>query len=163
MKTEITNMEIVEKSILINRMGIVQAYMYRTALHDAGRAGSFRPRQKNDCTVRAVALATQIGYDEAYELLAAAGRKCSKGFAFKPWADQAAINGYRFEWQGVRKQRGRPRLGLALFCQLYPTGTYIVLVKRHVLTVIDGVCHDCFISDAQQPVQGFWRVIRDCL
>lgn len=156
-------MEIIERKILINRMGIVQAYMHRTALQDAGRANSFRPRQKNDCTVRAVALATQISYDAAYELLAAAGRKCSKGFAFKPWAAAAVVNGYGFEWQAVRKQRGRPRLGLALFCQFYPTGTYIVLVKRHVLTVIDGVCHDCFISDAQQPVQGFWQVVKDPL
>lgn len=41
---------------------------------DAGRSASRRPRQKNDCTVRALALARGLTYDEAYDTLKAAGR-----------------------------------------------------------------------------------------
>lgn len=34
---------------------------------DAGRSESRRPRQKNDCTVRALALALELRYDDAYD------------------------------------------------------------------------------------------------
>jgi len=152
--------EIVEKSLIINRMGLPQTYIHRTALHDAGRGSSKRVRQKNDCTVRAIATATRITYDEAYELLAKAGRACSKGFAFAPWADKAVVNGCSFQWQILRKQRGKARVNIAVFCKQYGQGTYIIKVRRHVLTVIDGMCHDCFISDGLRAVEGFWRVVR---
>lgn len=152
--------EIVEKSLMINRMGLLHPYIHRTALHDAGRAASKRSRQKNDCTVRAIATATRITYDEAYELLAKAGRVCSKGFAFAPWADKAVVNDHRFIWQRLRKQRGKARVNIAVFCKQYGQGTYIIRVRRHVLTVIDGICHDCFISDGLRAVEGFWRVVR---
>lgn len=47
---------------------------------DAGRAKSRRPRQKNDCTVRALALARSLHYDAAYDDLKKAGRGCSERF-----------------------------------------------------------------------------------
>ncbi len=153
--------EIVEKSLMINRMGLLHPYIHRTALHDAGRAASKRSRQKNDCTVRAIATATRITYDEAYELLANAGRVCSKGFAFAPWAEKAVVNGCSFQWQILRKQRGKARVNIAVFCKQYGQGTYIIKVRRHVLTVIDGMCHDCFISDGLRAVEGFWRVVKN--
>lgn len=57
---------------------------------DAGRSASRRARQRNDCTVRALAMVHEMPYDQAYDLLAAAGRKCGKGFQFKTWMkDQA--------------------------------------------------------------------------
>ena len=153
--------EIIEKSLLINRMGLLHPYIHRTALHDGGRGQSKRPRQKNDCTVRAIATATHITYDEAYELLAKAGRVCSKGFAFAPWADKAVVNGCSFHWQALRKQPGKPRVNIAVFCKQYKQGTYIIKVKRHVLAVINGLCHDCFISDGLRAVEGFWRVVKN--
>lgn len=46
---------------------------------DAGRSQSKRPRQSNDCTVRALALALDCPYDQAYDTLKTAGRIASRG------------------------------------------------------------------------------------
>ncbi len=55
---------------------------------DGGRASSSRPRQRNDCTVRALAIAGGLSYDDAYDLLKEAGRKCSRGFQFSAWLNR---------------------------------------------------------------------------
>jgi hypothetical protein len=39
------------------------------SFNDGGRQLSKRPRQRNDCTVRAVAIACDFSYDSAYDLL----------------------------------------------------------------------------------------------
>lgn len=52
---------------------------------DAGRYGSRRPRQKNDCTVRALALAMGLPYDEAYDRLKEAGRRCGDRCIYSAW------------------------------------------------------------------------------
>lgn len=58
---------------------------YPLVITDAGRSTSKRPRQRDDCTVRAVAIALDLSYDDAYELLASAGRKCGKRFQLDDW------------------------------------------------------------------------------
>jgi hypothetical protein len=52
---------------------------------DGDRQRSKRPRQRNDCTVRAIAIACALSYDSAYDLLLKADvRKCSRGIRVRP-------------------------------------------------------------------------------
>jgi len=44
---------------------------------------SKRPRQRNDCTVRAIAIACDFSYDSAYDLLKANGRRSSRGIRLR--------------------------------------------------------------------------------
>ena len=58
--------------------------------NDGGRASSKRPKQKNDCVVRAIAVAFNLPYDDVYETMADLGRKCGRGTDKDAW--QSWIN-----------------------------------------------------------------------
>lgn len=121
---------------------------------DAGRSASKRPRQGNDCTVRALATARNLGYDEAYELLKKAGRACSKGFTFsvwikdKPWAK-------RISFPAVK---GQPRMNPVTFVAQYPKGTYICQVAKHVFTCVDGIIHDTGKIRDNRCIYTAWQI-----
>lgn len=121
---------------------------------DGGRASSTRPKQKNDCTVRALAIARNLPYDEAYDVLKDAGRKSSLGFDFvkwietQPWATKIAF-------PAVKGQR---RMTPAQFCRDFPKGTFILRVTKHVFTVKDGVIYDAFENRPDRCVYACWSV-----
>ena len=48
--------------------------MFQYQFNDGGRSQSKRPKQKNDCTVRALAVSAQMSYDDAYTILKKYGR-----------------------------------------------------------------------------------------
>lgn len=124
---------------------------------DAGRSTSRRPRQKNDCTVRALALATGSTYDEAYEALAAAGRKCAGRFHFGRWAKDATFNGHRFVWRPFPAIKGELRMNPVRFAMANPKGSFILRVSKHVLAAVDGVLMD---DSAEQGSSGLeWRCV----
>lgn len=121
---------------------------------DGGRASSNRSKQKNDCTVRALAIARNLPYDEAYDVLKDAGRKSSRGFDFvkwietQPWATKIAF-------PAVKGQR---RMTPAQFCRDFPKGTFILRVTKHVFVVKDGVIHDAFENRPDRCVYACWSV-----
>jgi len=105
---------------------------------DAGRSSSRRPQQKNDCTVRAIALAKSMSYDDAYDLLSDAGRKSGCRFEFSKWiASQPWAT--KFSFPAVKGQR---RMNPATFCRQHSVGTFIVKTAKHVFVVKDGVAYD---------------------
>lgn len=107
-------------------------------LTDAGRSGSRRPKQKLDCTVRAYAVAASISYDEAYELLASAGRQSGKRFRMQAFFEQHKP----FAKLSFPAVKGQPRMNVSKFCETYPQGTYVIKTAKHVMAVVDGVLHD---------------------
>ncbi len=113
---------------------------YPIIYSDAGRSQSKRPKQSNDCAVRALALARNLPYDEAYDLLAEAGRKCSRGFHLQKWLpEQPWVK--KLSFQAVKGQR---RMNPARFCAEFKTGTFICRVAKHVFVVKDGVVFDTY-------------------
>lgn len=127
-------------------------YQWRCA--DGGRSQSKRKAQKNDCTVRALAIARSIPYDDAYDILKDAGRKCSRGFDFVGWiADQPWAA--KIAFPAVKGQR---RMNPAQFCREYPQGTFILRVSKHVFAVVDGVVHDTFENRPDRCVYCAWRI-----
>ena len=105
---------------------------------DGGRQRSKRPRQKNDCTVRAIAIACSISYDCAYDLLKANGRKCSRGIRLRPLLERALLNEYRFEWIAFPAIKGYLRMYPGDFCKIFPRGRWIIKTAKHVSTVVQG-------------------------
>lgn len=124
---------------------------------DAGRAQSRRPRQSNDCTVRALALATGTDYDDAYDTLAAAGRRCARGFHFRAWAKGATFNGFSFEWAAFPAVKGDWRMNPVRFAIAHPEGRFILKTAKHVLAVVDGVIMDS--TPRQGPMGLEWRCV----
>lgn len=119
-----------------------QTSSYPFQLNDAGRSTSKRPKQKNDCTVRAVALARALPYDTAYELMAEEGRKSGTGFDLVKWLDNQ-------DWAkkiAFPAVKGQKRMNPVSFTETYPKGIYICRVAKHVFTVIDGA-----VMDTEKP------------
>jgi len=123
---------------------------------DAGRSKSRRPRQKNDCTVRALALARGLGYDDAYERLKAAGRDCGQRFDLGRWLGGQAW-ATKIPFPAIK---GQPRMTPADFRRRYPVGTYICRVSKHVFVFIDGVVHDDAPLRDDRCIYTAWKIER---
>lgn len=128
---------------------------------DAGRSQSRRPRQNNDCTVRAIAKATGMDYDLAYDLLKSSGRKSHQGFDFTQWVRRhSVINGRLLTWKPLQAVKGQRRETVATFVASHQQGIYILSIANHVMTLIDGVIYDTFESDPSKCVYGYVEVVR---
>lgn len=127
---------------------------------DAGRSKSKRSKQKNDCTVRAVVETVGLPYDEVYDILAEAGRKCGRGFDFKTWAPTVEINGYVFKWISFPAVKGQRRMNPVDFCMRYRTGKYIARTAGHVMAVVDGAIRDTSPPYDERCIYGAFEVIK---
>jgi len=140
--------------------GVVRPLTVYFKKTDSGRSISRRARQINDCTVRALAAATDTPYDAAYDLLAEAGRKCSRGFHFRAWAVNAEVNGYTFRWRPFQAVKGQDRMNPAKFCTEFNQGRWIVRTAKHVMAVIDGVVHDTIAPSPVRCIYGAWECVK---
>lgn len=121
---------------------------------DAGRSTSSRSKQKNDCTVRAIALTRELPYDTAYDMLAQAGRPCSKGFHIGEWLEkQPGVTKLSFP-----AVKGQSRMNPQTFAKQFPHGRYICRTAKHVYAVIDGVAHDIHRSRPNRCIYTAWRI-----
>lgn len=128
--------------------------------NDGGRSTSKRSKQKNDCTVRALALATKTPYDEVYEVLASHGRKCSQGIFFWKWLksiDNTVLD-HRFDRTSFPAVKGLRRMNPVRFCEEHPRGTYICTTAGHVFAVIDGVVQDDHQTYDERCIYSAWFV-----
>lgn len=122
-------------------------------------------KEKNDCTVRALALATGTSYAEAHVALADDDRRTGKGHDFKGWLyrlawQEKSYHGFIFDWFAFKAVRGESRMTRDKFCREYPVGAYILREAKHVFAVIDGVAHDTGKSYEGRCVYGAWKVTK---
>ncbi len=118
---------------------------------DGGRAASNRPKEKKDCSVRAVALACEVDYADAHYELKQLGRKDNEGFHLEWTLDRLHTTGEWFFSRKVAKLAfpavaGQPRMNVERFCQVNPVGVFILRMSHHFACVRDGVlfdAHDC--------------------
>jgi hypothetical protein len=134
---------------------------------DGGRAQSRRRRSKidrGDCTVRAVAIACGISYDEAIDVLNPDGSGTSivnGRFLFDHVMADSTINGWRFEWISFPTVKGQPRMNSPTFSRQFPVGRFICVEANHVVAWIDGVRHDLFAPYERRCIYGAWRLVAE--
>lgn len=119
--------------------------------NDAGRSRSIRPKQKNDCTVRALALGFNLDYDTAYNFCMEQGRKSHAGFHLQKLLDKYSrfeknLFDRRIIKHSFPAEKGIERMNVGKFCHSHPKGIYIIREAGHVAAVIDGVLNDLDIS-----------------
>jgi hypothetical protein len=125
---------------------------------DGGRSESRRPRQASDCTVIALAVAADLPYDEAYDILKDAGRKSHRGFNFRAWADNQIVRDWFFEWVSFPAVKGQRRMNPVRFCCEFPKGRYIARVAKHVVAVVDGTMYATFPERDDRCIYGVWAL-----
>lgn len=129
--------------------------------NDGGRNKSKRPKQKNDCTVRALVITTGMKYDEVYDILKDSGRKASKIFDLDGWLksnDTVKILGKKFNLMTFPPIKGQKRMNPKTFSEVFPKGVFICRTARHVFAVIDGVQHDTFQERSDRCIYKAWKV-----
>lgn len=126
--------------------------------HDGGRSGSKRPKQKQDCVVRAVAIVLSVDYDKVYESFSEMGRKCSRGTEKDLWQNYLSFCN-KLEKISFPPIKGQPRMNLDRFCEEYKQGKFILQMAGHLTTVIDGTVHDDFKPREFGCVYAAWKLI----
>lgn len=112
--------------------------------------------ETNDCVVRAISSAFEMHYDEAHQFVKVKfGRKDRKGTSFfvggmrRMVGDKVKINGKSFETMGneyghvsyevkVKGQMVKRNMTTGTFIKKYPVGKYLVVVRGHAFSIIDG-------------------------
>lgn len=105
-----------------------------------------RPQTKNDCTVRAMHIASGIPYDMCYLAIALCGRRNNSGSRMSDW-----IRAYQ-------------KVGLCLpehridRHDPIPTDNVIYLTYRHIVAIKDGRHSDGMYASAPKRIRLAWRI-----
>lgn len=113
-----------------------------------------RGRRVNDCTVRAISLATGRTWDETFEELS----KFAQAQAIMP-DDVIYIDEYlerRFE--KICGCKGNIKIPVGEFVRSHPNGIYLITMNGHITCSIDGCIYDTF-NPKDRIVWDAYRVI----
>jgi len=112
----------------------------RQNFNDLRTVGDVNYKDRNFCTVAALACTLDWSFGKAHRHMAKHGRKNGRGMFEEDWAPaiaEAAIKaGKRFV---PYRDTGKT---LKRFCKDNPNGTFYVKVRGHALAIVDGVMHD---------------------
>ena len=112
---------------------------------DAGRR-TYKPTEKNDCTVRAIAKIFNMSYKRAHSFCEGMGRRERKGYPLPYWLYQCWVNkqmvlGKKLEHRFYLAEM--PRYTVREFIELKASkGTFMIQVDEHVFAVINGIIYD---------------------
>ncbi len=116
--------------------------------NDGGRAAAGYKGKTGDCVVRAVAIATELSYQQVYDALSEGCKNERKS------KKSSARNGVHVRRKWFKDYMAKlnwtwvPTMGIGTGCKVHltdgelPGGRLIVTVSKHWTAVIDGVIHD---------------------
>lgn len=123
--------------------------------NDGGRAAAGFKGTTGDCGVRALAIAAQMPYKKAYDLVNANARYAPRKGKRKGRRTSARGGVWRQDFRRIMARLGwtwTPTMGVGTGCIVHlnaselPKGRIIVSLSRHYAAVIDGALHDSFDS-----------------
>ena len=110
--------------------------------------------ERNDCTVRALKIATGCKYYDAYRFLSNAGRKSNRGFYIE---NVLKTSSFYFGCQFTKLKFRKP-ITLRKFITNNSKGTFYVRKRGHVFVVKDGVVYDEVKPGQYSMVLMAWKV-----
>lgn len=114
-------------------------------------------REKNDCAVRALALAAKLSYQDAYDLVQAHGRRRDEPTFHCSRLYDNLFPGRRIE--AIGGILDIPTVGQ--FLKAYPMGRYVCLIKGHAFAVRDGAVYDTLWIALKTHVWYVWDTTED--
>lgn len=133
--------------------------------NDGGRKAAGYKGDAGDCVTRAIAIAAEMPYQVAYELVndsaefehARKGKQSSARTGVRKPTTRKVLASIGWKWT--------PTMQIGQGCKVHlrgdelPAGRLIVQVSRHLVAVIDGVIHDTHDSsrDGKRCVYGYWE------
>ncbi|HEY6464767.1 MAG TPA: hypothetical protein VIY69_02170 [Candidatus Acidoferrales bacterium] len=134
---------------------------------DGGRKAAGYKGKAGDCVVRAIAIATELPYQEIYDKVNALARRERTGTR-KRGKSNARTGVYKGTTHKLLESLGwhwTPTMEIGSGCRVHlranelPAGRLLVSVSGHMTTVIDGVIHDTHDPSRRgtRCVYGYWR------
>jgi len=125
--------------------------------------------EANDCTVRALANASGMPYKLAHKIMAKAGRKVGHGMTADEWVPVLNRLGFTLEaiygtTRGAKYMSfktgmsARPGITLENLIPRLGNGRFIIKIRGHVLTVVDGNVIDYGHNSAGSRVQAVYKL-----
>ncbi len=133
--------------------------LYSNSWKETEKNSVLAAMERNDCVVHAIASACKVSYEEAHafvkDIFKRRDKKGTRNVMLKMSELSKAFNvkvtelGEKDE-KGVKKltqsyrMHGKTKVGrytTVSFIKKFPTGTYIMFVRGHAFTIIDGVVH----------------------
>ena len=136
---------------------------------DGGRATAGYKGGAGDCVTRAIAIATEIPYQEVYDGLNALAKSAPKYASQKRSRSSVARNGVPkptiLEYLDQRGWTWVPTMQIGSGCRVHlradelSSGRIICKLSKHVCAVIDGVVYDTHdpTRDGTRCVYGYWH------
>lgn len=135
--------------------------------HDGGRAAAGFKGSTGDCATRAIAIATDLSYQEAYDLVNKHG-KAERRSKKRRSKSSARTGVYGPTMRRIMAELGwewTPTMKVGQGCKTHlkadelPSGKLIVSLSRHYAAVIDGVVHDNHDPrrGGTRCVYGYWQ------
>ena len=120
-------------------------------LNDGGRSQSKRQKQKSDCTVIATAIAFDMSYDDAFDIMNISGRTNNKGIVYSQFLKTIP--------EHCKQEPYVPMYAKDVIVK-YPTGKYIIGIKGHVYVIDNGTVHDTYPWNMWETVYYVWKVVK---
>lgn len=112
-----------------------------------------RGRRVNDCTVRAISLATGKSWDQAYRELS----EFAQYLAIMP-DDVVYIDAYLDgHFQNIYMCKDNKRITVGDFIKAHPRGTFLITMNGHITCAIDGIIYDTF-NPSDRFIWGVYKV-----
>lgn len=112
-------------------------------------------RRVGDCAIRAVSLALQLDWEQAYAMIAA------NGYIMADMPSSNAVFGSVLRQHGFYREaipNTCPDCYTATdFCKDHPKGTYVLIFNGHTACVIDGDIYDSWDSSLEIPEYYWYR------
>lgn len=133
---------------------------------DGGRAGSGYTAFVGDCACRALAIAAQMPYAEAYDLINAYAKKEKPRNGARRSSARNGVHKATFDrlladmgWKWFPTMKVGQGVTVHMREDELPSGRIIVRLSRHYAAVIDGVLHDNHDSSraGTRAVYGYWK------
>lgn len=152
---------------------------HSTALYNHELRGGMD--EVNDCAIRSTCVVTGLPYAEVHDLYKRNGRVDRRGVmnvvverVLMQLANRGVIKilpppalpeiKFRyhepspFGWRYVNGRMTRHGgMTVSQLCKLHPKGRFLISVKGHVLSVIDGVVHD-YKPGGKRQIQKLWKI-----
>lgn len=112
-----------------------------------------RNRRVNDCTVRAISLATGRSWDETFEELS----KFAQAQAIMP-DDVIYIDEYlERKFEKICGCKNNIKISVGDFVNTHKIGTYLITMNGHITCCIDGIVYDTF-DPRDRLIWGIYKV-----
>ena len=122
----------------------------------------YQPNKKDlkdeygDCVIRALTKALNMEWLQVFDEMQPISREMQVPFDCRPCYEKY-IESKGLKYIGISNKKGTKRPTVDRFAKDHTTGTYILRVAHHLVTVVDGIYYDTWDS-GEKSLYGYWEI-----